>query len=167
MLVRKLEDLFYEENVHLHEVMDKDKTTGNWNDDKTRGYGIVVIDLQNLKFGIPLRSHIPRGNKHCFITKETRDGRVRKGLDFTKAVLLLKDEYVSNVTFNIPVDELKTLRDNEYIISKKFDKYVVQYVEHTRNGTRVSMLVREYGFSTLRNYHSELGIDTQPAVPTE
>lgn len=166
MLVRKLEDLFYAENAHLEEVMDKDRTTGIWTEDKTRGYGIVVMEMQTLRFGIPLRSNIPRGNKHSFITKESKDRRIRKGLDFTKAVLLVRDDYVSNVTFQIPLDELKILRDNEFIIGKSFEKYVVQYVEHTNNGTRASMLAREYGYSTLKNYHSELGIGAAPATPT-
>lgn len=171
MLVRKLEELFYTENAHLVEVMDKDRATGGWAEDKTRGYGIVVIDMQSLRFGIPLRSNIPRGNKHSFITKQFRDTRkgveVRKGLDFTKAVLLVRDDYVSNVTFQIPVDELKILRDNEYIIGQKFEKYVVQYVEHTKSGTRASMLAREYGYSTLKNYHPELGIGVAPATQVE
>ncbi|ARQ77072.1 hypothetical protein B6D87_23100 (plasmid) [Pseudomonas fragi] len=150
MLLRKLETLFYDENTHLVEVLDK--TGDHWDAVKTRGYGIVVIELDGLKFGIPLRSHIHPRNKHCFITTE------RKGLDYSKAVLLAKDEYISDVPFQIPNDEIKKLRDSAYVIGKQFSKYVARYVRYTKEDPTASVLKREYLYSTLVNYHAELGI---------
>lgn len=151
MLLRKLEALFYDENTHLVEVLDK--TGAHWDaSGKTRGYGIVIIELNGLRFGIPLRSHIWKGNKHCFITKD------RKGLDYSKAVLLAKADYVSNVPFQIPNDEIKKLRDKEHIIGKQFGKYVERYVKYASEDPPSMVLQREYRFSTLVNYHVELGI---------
>ncbi|MBU4630932.1 hypothetical protein HRJ41_26005 (plasmid) [Pseudomonas sp. BF61] len=151
MLLRKLETLFYDENTHLVEVLDK--SGAHWDSSgKTRGYGIVIIELNGLRFGIPLRSRIRPANKHCFITTD------RKGLDYSKAVLLAKDEYVSNVPFHIPNDEIKKLRDSEHIIGKQFGKYVERYVKYAKADPTATVLQREYLYSTLVNYHVELGI---------
>ncbi|MGH8350032.1 MAG: hypothetical protein ACRES5_26235, partial [Pseudomonas sp.] len=105
-----------------------------------------------LRFGIPLRSRIRPANKHCFITTD------RKGLDYSKAVLLAKDEYVSNVPFQIPNEEIKKLRDSAHIIAKQFGKYVERYVKYAKEDPPASVLQREYLYSTLVNYHAELGI---------
>jgi protein AbiQ len=79
-------------------------------------------------------------------------------LDYSKAVLLAKDDYVSNVPFQIPNDEIKLLRDGEHIIAKQFSKYVERYIKYAKQGPNASVLQREYRFSTLVNYHVELGI---------
>lgn len=150
MLLRKLENLFYDENTHLVEVLDK--TGEQWEPGKTRGYGVVVIELNGLRFGIPLRSHINPRNKHCFITKE------RKGLDYSKAVLLPKDDYISSVPFQIPQDEIQKIREDEHKIGKQFSKYVERYVKYVKTNPEASVLRIEYRFSTLVNYHAELGI---------
>ncbi|WP_212633375.1 hypothetical protein, partial [Pseudomonas aeruginosa] len=75
MLIQKLEDAFFNENVHLEEVLDK--RHGQWDGEKKRGCGILLIEHNNLRFGIPLRSHI--SHSACFKTIGT------KGLDFSKA----------------------------------------------------------------------------------
>jgi len=67
MLLQKLESLFFEENTHLVEVLDKQE--GVWDGEKERGYGILIITHNSLRFGIPLRSHIK--HKACFITTGT------------------------------------------------------------------------------------------------
>ena len=61
MELKKLEELFYLENTHLLEVLDKSKM-GEWTQNKTRGYGITLCSFKELRFGIPLRSHITHKN---------------------------------------------------------------------------------------------------------
>ncbi|ATX62886.1 hypothetical protein [Yersinia hibernica] len=59
MEIKKLEDAFYIENKHLVEVLDK---RGNaWASDKTRGYGIVLVEIVGLRFGILI---LPTNNGH-------------------------------------------------------------------------------------------------------
>lgn len=147
MEIKKLEQLFYAENTHLKEVLDKDGS-GNWTKNKERGYGIVICNFNGLKFGIPLRSHI----KHdaCFITED------QKGLDFSKAVLLIKDEYISPAPFIIPPEEYKTIVRKSFYITQKFEAYVEKYIKGvTKNDENI---LKPYRFSTLQNYHLELGI---------
>ena len=147
MEIKKLEELFYTENTHLVEVLDKDKH-GNWTQAKTRGYGIAICEHRGLRFGIPLRSNI----NHSFCHKTNGS----KGLDFTKAVLLTKDSYISKNPFIIPSLEHKEILDKSHHISKMFSKYVEVYVKGHQKAD--ANILRVYKFSTLQNYHAELGI---------
>lgn len=147
MELKKLEDLFYLENSHLLEVLDKDKA-GSWTSDKTRGYGVVVCSYQDLRFGIPLRSRI--NHKFCFLTKDD------KGLDFSKSVLLLKDEYISVKPFIIPADERNLLLSKSHFILGRFSHYVERYVFGWAKADK--NILRDYRYTTLVNYHIELGL---------
>ncbi|MFC0170870.1 type III toxin-antitoxin system TenpIN family toxin [Pseudoduganella danionis] len=147
MLLHKLENAFFNENEHLVEVLDKDKS--GWNiQNKTRGYGILVVNINNLRFGIPLRSHIK--HKDCYRTGDT------KGLDYSKAVLLVRDEYISDDAFMIPQNEFLKIKEHAHFIEQKFNKYILHYIEAV-NKNDVNVL-RAYRFSTLQNYHRELGL---------
>lgn len=146
MLIQKLEDIFFDENGHLAEVLDKRK--GQWDGEKKRGYGILLIEHNNLRFGIPLRSHI--SHKFCFKTLGD------KGLDFSKAVLLAKDEYISTSPFMIPSDEFVKIKDRTHFIQGKFSKYVEKYVSSIQK--QDANALNSYRFSTLKNYHAELGL---------
>lgn len=148
MDLRKLENLFYDENEHLVEVMDK--TAGKWNADKTRGYGVVVVEAGNLRFGIPLRSGIK--HRHAFFTVPGNS----KGLDYSKAVLLTKDEYISDVAFKIPNDEFVLIKEKSHRITEQFTKYVDHYKKGVANLDK--NILRDYKFTTLQNYHVELGL---------
>ncbi|HHA2533729.1 TPA: hypothetical protein ACOEBE_001353 [Stenotrophomonas maltophilia] len=147
MLLLKLEALFFQENAHLVEVLDKNKN-GEWDGEKERGYGIAVISHNGLRFGIPLRSNI--SHRFCYRTSAS------KGLDYTKAVLLAKDTYISDRPFMIPSEEYVKIKDRSHHISGQFGKYVNKYVDGVRRADE--NVLRDYRFSTLQNYHAELGV---------
>ena len=148
MDIRKLELLFYQENKHLKEVLDK---KGNdWVADKIRGYGIAVISFRGLTFGIPLRSNIP----HNFWFPTKRD--TKKGLDYSKAVLLHNPNYISAVPFNIPSDEFSLIQSNTRKINMDFERYVERYISAVKS--KDPNKLKQYRFSTLQNYHEELGL---------
>jgi protein AbiQ len=154
MKVVKLSNLFYDENKHLVEVLDKDVRTGEWYENKVRGYGIVLVEILGLKFGIPLRSKIH--HNECFkVDKDGLTENVKTGLDFSKAILLDKEEYIFN-TYKIPLLQLNVLRDKEYIIGTKFKKYVNKYIKAVKKQDEHKL--KTYKFSTLQNYHTELNI---------
>lgn len=90
MRLKKLTESFYRDNTHLIEALDlKD---GHWVRGKTRGYGIAIITIKGLTFGIPLRSNIKHSG--AYITKRAkREFETNKGLDFSKALLLKQDSY--------------------------------------------------------------------------
>lgn len=146
MDILKLEPTFYAENQHLVEVLDK--VGREWASDKERGYGIALVKHENLRFGIPLRSHF----SHSFGFKTKESG----GLDYSKAVLLSKDSYISQNPFKIPDDEFRKIKERSHFIETQFNKYVERYIKAC--GVRDVNILRAYAYSTLQNYHSELGI---------
>ncbi|WP_413736371.1 hypothetical protein ACL2XP_26310 [Sodalis sp. RH21] len=83
MQLKKLDQYFYSDNMHLVQVLDK--LLDNWIRAKERGYGIVFIKIKRLAFGLPLRSNIK--NKAAYIITKSDEAGIRgKGLDFSKAV---------------------------------------------------------------------------------
>lgn len=150
--LKKLTEDFYIDNPNLLEALD-----GGWTQSaKVRGYGIVVISINSLVFGIPLRSHIR--HKQAFFTDITQgpecDGR--KGLDFTKALLLSDDKYLDSSSFKVPVMEFDRIQDNHDHIVEKFTKYVQKYIRAIKKSDRFVLPL--YQYSTLKNYHVELGL---------
>jgi protein AbiQ len=155
--VVKLKDEFFVENKDLKESLH----AGGGGDiaaGKVRGYGIVTVRLENgLLFGIPLRSHMK--HKSGFPTDDSDPNDV-KGLDYSKAVLITDENHVSNDQFTIPKNEYIKIADRELYIRERFEKYIKKYIKGANSGDK--NILREYNFSTLQNYHNELGI-----VPTK
>ena len=153
--LKKLGPSFYTDNTHL--IQSLDFINGAWQAGKIRGYGIVVVSINNLTFGIPLRSNI----KHdaCYVTVRSNIAGIKgKGLDFSKAVLLKKPSHISPSPFRIPSDEFSKLKGKAAFITNKFEKYVERYVKAVGLNDGNILNSDEFRFSTLINYHSELGI---------
>lgn len=145
MKISKLLPVFYNNNNHLSETLDGNGTPG----EKNRGYGIVVIEINNgMCFGIPLRSHLR--HRHGF--KTIGD----KGLDYSKAVLIENAALIGQ-TFKIPHDEYVKIKDREHFITSRFQKYVERYIVLANRGDN-NALQQSYRYTTLVNYHAELGI---------
>lgn len=146
MEIKKLTETFYAENSHLIELLDKNIAV---DEDKVRGYGIALVRARDLRFGIPFRSRISHNN--CFKTSQ------QKGLDFSKSVLLDQERYISPDPFKIPTQEFLVVREKAVFIERQFNKYVGRYVTACVEGKH-SLISREYKYTTLQNYHLELGI---------
>ena len=122
-----------------------------------RGYGVIVINVNKLTFAIPLRSNI----KHSasYITVKSNQPKIKgKGLDFSKALLITNKDYISNIPFKISEDEHKKLINKEHFITHKFESYISKYIRAVTVSDRNILSSFEYKFSTLINYHSELGL---------
>ena len=156
--LRQLTDKFYEENTHLQRILDKEKGQDLFVN-KGRGYGVVVLEIYGVKFGIPLRSNMT--HKYCFATKTWRDeveGRTyRKGLDYTKAVILNDDDYIKERTFKIPAKEFDKINDEQERIHSQFEKFVKNYIKAVKRNDQ-NLLSKNYRDSTLINYHEQLGL---------
>ncbi len=112
MQLKKLDNSFYAAHTHLIDALDN--YDGKWAVGKVRGYGVVVIEINSLKFAIPLRSNIK--HKASYITsKDRRPGFNGQGLDFSKALLITDERYISKETFKISADEKKKLRNDFFI----------------------------------------------------
>jgi protein AbiQ len=156
MQLKKLYSAFYADNKHLVEALDHHN--GNWQAGKTRGYGIVIIEFKGLKFAIPLRSHIK--HKAAYITARITEELLikRKGLDYSKALLISQERYISSEVFKIPPEEHNKLLEHEQHITAQFAKYVEHYVKAVSKADKNILQSNEYRYTTLQNYHLELGL---------
>lgn len=148
---------FYVEQNHLIEMIDKDKRTGKVTD-KGRGYGVLLLEVQGHQFAIPLRSKMHINHKENFTTRIYKPNgvRVRHGLDYSKAVIIPESRFVSTDPFLLAEqsDYLK-IEDAEHRIIAAFEKYVLKYIKAVQEQNK--HILRGYSFSTLQNYHTELG----------
>lgn len=159
MQLVKLDPAFYTDHTHLVQVLDN--VGGVWTAGKTRGYGIVLISINNLTFGIPLRSNIK--HKAAYLTIQNpppvNPGDSHgKGLDFSKALLISSNRYISSETFKIPPTEHARIKSKQHHITNLFEKYVTKYIRAVNKNDIHILNSIEYRHTTLQNYHAELGI---------
>jgi protein AbiQ len=154
MKLKKLDNSFYSANTHLKQALDN--INGSWDAGKIRGYGVVVIEVNELTFAIPLRSNIT--HSASYITANNQNRGIKKGLDFSKALLIHSPTYISNEQYGIDKDEYKKLQNKERHITHKFGKYVEKYIKATKNSDGNILRSPEYIYTTLQNYHCELGL---------
>jgi protein AbiQ len=155
MQLRKLDNAFFIENSHLVQALDNHN--GNWQTNKVRGYGIVVINYKGLTFAIPLRSNIK--HKAAYITVRSTTPSIKgKGLDYSKALFISEERYISSDIFQIPPAEHKKLLNKEHHITAQFTKYIEHYVKAVNKSDNNILQSNEYRYTTLQNYHVELGL---------
>lgn len=149
---------------HIDEVLKK----------RNRPYGYLHYSYQDLDFLIPLRSHLNPNeiNKKFALSYETNEN-VSKGLDLTK-VLIVTDRV--NVAINSTYwlknrDEFNFYNDREKIIKDMLEKMIEKYIhicgnlkkmidlnDKIGNVNTLRKVLLPYRYSTLINYHHELGI---------
>jgi protein AbiQ len=87
-----------------------------------RPYTQVYTKIGGYTFAIPLRSHIY--HPHVLWTDKAN----HCGVDFSKAIIILKDEYIDSSTSpHIRQNEFESLRGKEYVIKRKMVKYILAY----------------------------------------
>jgi protein AbiQ len=146
--IRTLNPAFHQQFPDLKEILH----------DKRRGYGVVTITISNLTFGIPVRTNL-RHNHSIVLDTVIRAGfTYKRGLDFTKAVIITDSSTQLGTTFHLDNKQLQKLHKNGYKIKKKFNTYVNRYVEAVKNNTINTLQGSAYKYSTLVNYHNELGV---------
>lgn len=156
--LRRLTSDYYSEHAHLAEALDFDRITKVPND-KGRGFGVCLVDILGHQFAIPLRSNM--SHKDNFPTKFSKDasGRtLRQGLDYSKSVIITDKRFISEKPFKTREKEeyLKINRAEKKIL-KEFEDYVNKYIEAVRKPDE--HILAEYNYSTLKNYHVELGLN--------
>ena len=113
---------------------------------KNRPHAIILVKVGDLRFAIPLRTHLPHKNGFHTINEA--------GLDFSKALLVFEDRDISR-DIKLSPEEFKKIVDSEDFIIRKFEKYVQNYINAVKKNN-IGQLNRDYRFSTLVNYHEQL-----------
>lgn len=93
-----------------------------------RPYTQVITSVNGLKFAIPLRSEISHKTDVLWTDKNAKHG-----LDFTKAVLILNDEYISDERAYIRKNEHQHLIGKEQRVKEKMEKCIKNYIKAKEN----------------------------------
>lgn len=131
-----------------------------------RGYGIFLFEIKGFRWGIPLRSKMRK--EHNFSFKTRREGNTDPekyhGLDYSKAVIIRDEKYVGR-KFNLreKEDYIKIIK-NVGTIEAEFIQFLNQYIDAHKNEDHVFLNIQEIKYSTLQNYFSELGIESNKTV---
>ncbi|MBB1438706.1 hypothetical protein H5202_08425 [Shewanella sp. SG41-4] len=161
MQLKKLTPSFYIDNQTLIQALDFDMKLGEWMPGKVRGHGIVKISLGDLTFAIPVHSNIRHDASLILVRNKTHpDPRIKgMGLDYAKAMLIKDDTHISDEVFGLkPRWAIKHLEGKEHHVEKQFTAYVDKYVQAQITNDIYVLNSMEYRFSTLVNYHTELGL---------
>lgn len=109
MRIILLSDKFYRLYGGCKEIMQK----------KSRPYACLTVTINNVVFAIPFRHHI--SHKYAFITKNNY------GLDYTKAVVIVDNTYISGILPQIDQDEFNAIKGKDALILNGMKKYISLY----------------------------------------
>ena len=149
----KLSPLFYKNynNSKYNQILTK----------SNRVYTCLLIDFYEDYFiCIPYRTHMNRKNGFLFKgTKRSKNNN--SGLDYEKLIVVKHSEYIDDSTAIIDNDEYRKTVKNINKIACDVLKYVNTYVEHVKQIKILSekQYTKKYCYTTLKYFHSELGIE--------
>lgn len=126
-----------------------------------RPYAVALVHYNGLDFAIPFRSHIK--HKYAFFTTPEKD----KGLDYTKAVPLVKESYIDKK--RIPQMISKEERAALFNKAEQVESELMQYIEAYKQalGKQHLMTYRIFcKYSCLQYFHKELDIDLKRTLLT-
>lgn len=89
-----------------------------------RPYACLEVEIDGYIFAIPFRHHIT--HKYAFFTVG------EAGLDYSKAVIIEREEYISSRSVRIDSKELNVLKGREQLILNGMRKYYRLYLKSTR-----------------------------------
>lgn len=140
---KHLTKLFYDTYAGCKEILQKEK----------RQYCMALLEVDGILFAIPFRTHIR--HKYSYIFKNSSRSE-DAGLDFTKAVVVMKAEFVGEDTL-IDSGEYGEFVKRQGIIAQRFGKFIKDYKKWAADPAkyRAEKIV---GFSALQYFHQELGV---------
>ena len=160
MELKKLDCSFYADNPKVEQALDFDMESGAWLKSKVRRHGVVQISFSNLTFAIPVKSFIKHSASLILQVDRTGNDVKGMGLDYSKALLIKKESHVSSSVFVLTSKSAgKKLVGKEGHVTSQFTKYVEKYISAIKKSDTRILNSREYRFTTLINYHKELGLE--------
>ena len=120
-----------------------------------RPYIVLLIKIENNTFALPLRTNIKHNNCYKF-QYSTRATDSVTGIDFSKAVVVNKVEYIAEPA-EIDNKEYVELSDRISFIISKFRTYIRGYYAYAL-GKSNEYQAKRYKYTTLKYFHKELGL---------
>lgn len=150
--ILKLTKAFYKDypNPPYKEILNK----------RQRAYNCLLFQSHyDYYICIPYRSEI--SHKYAFhFSKTKRSKQHKSGLDYSKIVIISKNEYIDSVNAIIDKDEFNETIINLNRIKREALKFVEEYVAHVNKTSELHEceFTRRYTYSPLKYFHRELGI---------
>lgn len=127
---------------------------------RQRAYNCILFQTHyDYYICVPYRTEITHQYAYRF-KKSARSRAHKSGLDYTKIVIISKNEYIDNIDAIVDKDEYNETMTNLKRIKREALEYVEDYVGYM-NGTKVlspQEFRRRYNYSPLQYFHNELGI---------
>ena len=139
--LRKLSKDFYKDYPH-EKYPEMESKLG-------RPYVVLLVEINSVKFAIPLRTNIRHSYCYKFRTSDRKTETVT-GIDYSKAVVVSNDAYLGEET-DINDKEYLELQEKVHFIIKKFKKYVDDYIAFKMHGAN-EYVTKRYAFSTLKYF---------------
>lgn len=145
--IRYLSSTFYNEydSINYPEIEHKE----------SRPYLVYVVKVNDVTFAIPFRTNIRHNSCYKF-KNTTRQTDSSTGLDFSKAVVISDEKYLSTAA-TIDNKEYIELEDRFYFITNRFEQYLEGYRKYV-NGSLDQYAAKKYAYTTLKYFHKELSI---------
>ena len=118
---------------------------------------VLLINIEGNTFAIPFRTNISHTNCYKF-KNSTRPTDSVTGLDYTKAVVVNNNAHIGEPA-RINDKEYVELNDRYGVIVSGFRKFISDYVKYA-NGASSYYNEKKFKYTTLRYFHTELGIHT-------
>ena len=117
-----------------------------------RPYIQIYMEIDGIRYAIPLRSDIH--HPHVLWTDKTN----HCGIDFSKAVVITKEEYIDTTTIpHLRQNEFDALRGKDYKIKTKMQKYIADYKSAKKDLSKpINQNLVKY--STLQYFEKEIGL---------
>ncbi len=145
---------FFQKNNHFREMLD----SSNRGKQIKRKYIFLNIQYKNNNLFIPLRSNIPSNRKLGDIGYPVpSQEKSNAGLDFRKILIVNDSIYIDEPKIpKIPKSQQKIIEQNYKTIENKVIQYIDGYIKSVLK--KRQNRDKKYKFSTLHNFHNELGI---------
>ena len=110
---------------------------------------------------VPYRSNMTHNNGYHF-TSSVRSQTKKSGLDYSKMLIISDPAMIADTAAIIDKDEyIETIQNIDSIVNGAL-RYLEDYIKVHSNSLHISKKNYriKYGYSSLKYFHSELGIDT-------
>ncbi len=150
--ILKLTDIFYEAypNPPYVEILKKQQ----------RAYNCILFQTHyDYYICVPYRTEITHSYSYKF-TSSVRSKLHRSGLDYTKIVIINRNDYIDSSDALIDRDEYVETMTNIRRIKREALEFVEDYISHIKGLHLLSQqeFRRRYMYSPLQYFHAELGI---------
>ena len=124
-----------------------------------RPYDVIVFETKlDYYVCVPFRTYLNHNQGFHFYPKPLSNGE-NPGIDYSKMLIIKDDSYIGQLSI-IDASQMVCFNKNIATIQREIFEYLEGYINHV-SGINVLHPIsfnRKYKYSTLKYFHSELGI---------